>query len=112
MMQYEIEENGCWINVLGKNAKQETMVIEIVHCNNPGGNNSLPYLWYKKGWTNKVMETYIGCNTYVFNNQDHCVAQCKCGAYVQRYCINPLLAPELEKTVIEIWNNGNISKPL
>lgn len=47
-----------------------------------------------------------------FNNQDHCVAQCKCGAYVQRYCINPLLTPELEKTVIEIWNNGNISKPL
>lgn len=30
-----------------------------------------------------------------FNNQDHCVAQCKCGAYVQRYCTNPLLAPEL-----------------
>lgn len=32
-----------------------------------------------------------------FNNQEHCVAQCKCGAYVQRYCINPLLAPELKK---------------
>ena len=47
-----------------------------------------------------------------FNNQDHCVAQCKCGAYVQRYCTNPLLAPELEKTVITIWNNGDISKPL
>lgn len=47
-----------------------------------------------------------------FNNQEHCVAQCKCGAYVQRYCINTLLAPELEKTVIAIWNNGNISKPL
>lgn len=47
-----------------------------------------------------------------FNNQEHCVAQCKCGAYVQKYCINTLLAPELEKTVIAIWNNGNISKPL
>lgn len=72
MMQYKIEENGCWINVLGKNAKQETMVIEIVHCNNPGGNNSLPYLWYKKGWTNKVMETYIGCNTYVYDSEGGC----------------------------------------
>ena len=72
MMQYEIEENGRWINVLGKNAKQETMVIEIVHCNNPGGNNSLPYLWYKKGWTNKVMETYIGCNTYVYDSEGGC----------------------------------------
>lgn len=47
-----------------------------------------------------------------FNNQEHCVAQCKCGAYVQKYCINTLLTPELEKTVIVIWNNGNISKPL
>lgn len=47
-----------------------------------------------------------------FNNQEHCVAQCKCRAYVQRYCTNPLLAPKLEKTVIAIWNNGNISKPL
>lgn len=35
-----------------------------------------------------------------FNNQEHCVAQCKCGAYVQRYCINPLLAPELEKKLL------------
>lgn len=47
-----------------------------------------------------------------FNNQDHCVAQCECGAYVQRYCTNPLLAPELEQTVIANWNNGNISKPI
>ena len=37
-----------------------------------------------------------------FNNQEHCIAQCKCGAYVQRYCTNPLLASELEKTVIAI----------
>lgn len=37
-----------------------------------------------------------------FNNQEHCVAQCKCGAYVQRYCINPLLAPELKNKGIII----------
>lgn len=36
-----------------------------------------------------------------FNNQEHCVAQCKCGAYVQRYCTNPLLAPELEKLLLQ-----------
>ena len=36
MMQYEIKEpkgfGSTWIKVLGKNAKQETMTIEIVHC--------------------------------------------------------------------------------
>lgn len=47
-----------------------------------------------------------------FNNQDHCVAQCKCGAYVQRYCVNPLVVEHLEPAVIETWNSGNISKPI
>ena len=63
MMQYEIKEpNGfgsTWIKVIGKNAKQETMTIEIVHCENPGGKNSLPYAWYKNGWTDKVMEPIL-----------------------------------------------------
>lgn len=76
MMQYEIKEpkgfGSTWIKVIGKNAKQETMTIEIVHCENPGGKNSLPYLWYKNGWTDKVMETYIGCNTYVHDSENGC----------------------------------------
>ena len=56
MMKYEIEKRdfgNTWVHVIGKNAKQETMIIEIVHCENPGGKNSLPYLWYKEGWTDK-----------------------------------------------------------
>ena len=76
MMKYEIEEpkgfGSTWIKVIGKNAKQETMTIEIVHCENPGGKNSLPYLWYKEGLTDKVMETYIGCNTYVYDSENGC----------------------------------------
>ena len=76
MMQYEIKEpkgfGSTWVHVIGKNAKQETMLIEIIHCENPGGNNSLPYLWYKEGWTDKVMKTYIGCNTYVHDSEGGC----------------------------------------
>ena len=76
MMQYEIEEpkgfGSTWIKVIGKNAKQETMTIEIVHCENPGGKNSLPYAWNKNGWTDKVMETYISCNTYVHDSENGC----------------------------------------
>lgn len=75
MMKYEIEkrDNGsAWIRVIGKNAKQETMTIEIVGCKNPGGKKSLPYLWYKEGWTDKVMETYISCNTYVDDSEGFC----------------------------------------
>ena len=47
-----------------------------------------------------------------FNNQDHCIAQCKCGAYVQRYCTNLLIVDQLEPTVINTWNSGNISEPI
>ena len=76
MMQYEIEEpkgfGSTWIKVIGKNAKQETLTIEIVHCEHPGGKNSLPYLWYKNGWTDKVMETYISCHTYVHDSEGSC----------------------------------------
>lgn len=75
MMKYEIEERkygSTWIHVIGENAKRETMTIEIVHCTNPGGSNSLPYAWYKSGRTDKVMETWIGCNTYVHDSEGNC----------------------------------------
>lgn len=75
MMKYEIEKRdfgSTWVHVIGKNAKQETMTIEIVHCENPGGKNSLPYAWYKNGWIDKVMETYIGCHTYVHDSENGC----------------------------------------
>ena len=67
-----IEFGSTWVHVLGKNAKQETMTIEIVHCENPGGKNSLPYAWHKNGWTDKVMETYVGCHTYVHDSENGC----------------------------------------
>lgn len=46
------------------------------------------------------------------NHHDHCVAQCKCGAYVQRYCTNPLIVEQLEPSVINAWNDGRISEPI
>lgn len=75
MMKYEIEERkygSTWIHVIGENAKKERMTIEIVHCTNPGGKNSLPYAWHNNGWTNKVMKTWIGCNTYVHDSEGNC----------------------------------------
>ena len=57
-------------------------------------------------------ETEIDIIYNRFNHQDHCVAQCKCGAYVQRYCTNPLIVEKLEPSVIEAWNVGDISEPI
>lgn len=75
MMNYEIEERefgSTWVKVIGENVKKETMTIEIVHCTNSGGKKSLPYLWYKNGWTSKVLETYICCHTYVHDSEGCC----------------------------------------
>ena len=75
MMKYEIEERkygSTWVHVIGENAKKERMTIKIVHCTNPGGSNSLPYAWHKNGWTDKIMETWIGCDTYVHDSEGNC----------------------------------------
>ena len=76
MMKYEVEEpkgfGPTWVHVIGKNAKQETMTIELIHCENPGGKKALPYLWYKDGFMDRVLETWIGCNTYVDDSEGGC----------------------------------------
>ena len=76
MFNYEIEKlrgfGSTWVNVIGKSAKQETMVIELIHCENPGGKNSLPYLWWKAGYTDKIMETYLSVRTYVHDSEYGC----------------------------------------
>lgn len=48
-----------------------------------------------------------------FSHQDYyCAVQCKCGAYVRKYCINPLIVEKLVPSVIEAWNAGDISEPI
>ena len=74
-MNYEIDKRNpyvTWIKVLGKNAKQETMMIELTHCENSGGKHSLPYLWHKDGFTDRIMETYVSCSTYVDDSEGGC----------------------------------------
>lgn len=60
------------VEVQETNAKKETMVIELYECTNPGGKNSLPYLWYKEGWTETELETYLSMNTYVTDSEGNC----------------------------------------
>lgn len=74
-MEYVIKKRdfgSTWVHVNGRNAKDETMIIELVHCTNPGGKNSLPYMWYKNGYTDKIMETWLGCHTYVTDSEGNC----------------------------------------
>jgi len=74
-MNYTIEKgNGSitWITVTEPNAKKETLVIELSECTNPGGKNSLPYLWKKHGFTDRVLETYLSIHTYCTDSEGNC----------------------------------------
>lgn len=75
MMKYTIEKgNGgiTWIHVTESNKKEETLTIELVECTNPGGKKSLPYLWHKAGYINKVLDTYLCIHTYCTDTEGNC----------------------------------------
>lgn len=76
MLKYTIEKkeysNTDIITVIGKNAKQETMTMEITHCTNPGGVSSLPNMWYKNGYTDIILNTYLCVDTYVYDSEGNC----------------------------------------
>ena len=57
-----------WINYEGTNKKGEMLVIELTKCTNPGGKNSLPELWKKNNYIDRVLETYWHLSTYVRDN--------------------------------------------
>jgi hypothetical protein len=61
-----------WYEVNERNGKGERMVFSLVHCDNPGGNNSLPYLWKKEGYIDRILETYVCIETSVYDTEDVC----------------------------------------
>lgn len=80
MMNYRIEKgngNTTWIYVTESNQKGETLIIGITECTtNSNSKNSLPYLWYKEGYTDKVLNTYLCIQTYCTDSEGNC-----CGKY-------------------------------
>lgn len=82
-----------WYTYSEPTPKGEKVVVELTHCTNPGGKNSLPYLWHKHGHTSKVLETYWCAQTYVTNAGGSCY-----GAY------NPTTKPK--DTVTHTTING------
>ncbi len=95
MMNYTVEKgNGSitWIKITGANAKGETLVIELSECTNSGGKDSLPYLWKRHGYTDRVLETYISIHTYCTDSEGNCYnrynPQLKLSEDGKRYVIN------------------------
>lgn len=75
MMEYTIEkrtDNVTWYRLKDKNAKKESLLIEISECENQGGKNALPVLWYKNGYVDRVLGTYLCIDTYCTDSEGNC----------------------------------------
>jgi hypothetical protein len=73
--EYTIEkaaETRWFYNFTEPNAKGETLTIELSHCTNSGGSHALPVLWNKKGYIDRVLETYWSIETYVKDTEGNC----------------------------------------
>lgn len=57
---------------LEKNSKGESLIVELTHCTNAGGKHSLPYLWKKGGFIDRILETYITVDCYVTDKNGDC----------------------------------------
>lgn len=90
-----------------KNKKGESLLVEVSICH-AEGKNSLPYLWYKEGWTEKEMNDYFCVHTYVTDTEGNC-----CG----RYNVTTKLSEDGKRRVIDFdWiiepTQENIEKAL
>lgn len=66
--KYTIEQmaEGRWFYKFTEvNEKGEKLIIELTKCKDNISKNSLPKLWKKNGYINRVLETYWSIQTYV-----------------------------------------------
>lgn len=72
------------------NEKGESLVIELSKCEDNDSKNSLPKLWKKKGYIDRILKTYWSIETYVKDTEGNCF-----GAY------NPQTKLENDRMVID-----------
>lgn len=59
-----------WLTFNEKNKKGESLIIELTFCEDDANyKKSLPKLWHKKGYINRVLETYWCVDTYVKDSE-------------------------------------------
>lgn len=78
-LEYSLcNSNGnCRYDILynGTNKNGEKMYIELSKCFDNGSKYSLPKLWYKEKYTNRLLKTYWFIRTYVYDEKDDCYAR-------------------------------------
>lgn len=56
-----------------KNSKEESLLMSITHCKDCELMNSLPKLWYKNGYTDKIFTTYLIVRNCVETKDKTCI---------------------------------------
>lgn len=64
-----LSECDSWYEYNHPTLEDETLIVELSLCTNPGGNNSLPHLWHKHGWTKEELESYWCVQTYAKDSE-------------------------------------------
>lgn len=76
MRKYRVEEMAkdtrWFVTFEERNKKGEEIVIEFSKCTNPGGKNSLPYLWKKNGFISRILENWWNVQVYVTDKEGRC----------------------------------------
>lgn len=67
-----ISGNTEYLEFCKKNSKEESLLMGITHCKDCELSNSLPKLWYKNGYTDKIFTTYLIVTTYVETKDKKC----------------------------------------
>jgi hypothetical protein len=73
MMEYKSRGDN-WYEVLGSNAKQETMIFSISNyvTDNLKDKKDIHVIWHKHGKTKKLMKSHICLHTYVRDSEGNC----------------------------------------
>lgn len=92
-MDYTITRcnNDDWVKVNGKNAKGETLEIQICHMKNSASPSSIMNTWYREGYIDTILDTYLICHTYVLDSE---------GNGFMRYDITSKLSEDGKRHVI------------
>lgn len=69
---YGMNDCRCYYACDSKNAKGETLRVELSYCYDSGYHKSLPKLWKRHGYTDRVIETYWHFDTYVRDSDGTC----------------------------------------
>jgi hypothetical protein len=67
-----ITETRSYYHFKPKTAAGESLLVELMLCEDPGGENSVPALWHKIGWTPERLRNWWSVTVYATDAGGSC----------------------------------------